>query len=79
MEIGTAAHEGWVESHLSGKNIESTFLSLLLESHVYSVALCGSLVASCMCVVCALPLTECFEDKKLWSNFVFLQDYEHIF
>lgn len=32
MLIGTAAREGGEELHLSGKNIESTFLSFLLES-----------------------------------------------
>lgn len=32
MLIGAAAREGGEGLHLSGKNIESTFLSLLLES-----------------------------------------------
>lgn len=50
MVIGAAAREGGEELHLSGKNIESTFLSLLLESGVHTVALGESLCFVHACV-----------------------------
>ncbi len=52
MVIGTAAREGGEGLHLSGKNIESTFLSLERSAHCgfLRISLCSVHANVCLCV-----------------------------